>query len=266
MLTPTVVPSIYLFVDAGYLTRVYSDCANKWFQRVDQLDYKEMFDTLGGRWRRAFYYDCKVIKKKSESEEEYNTRQNDQQSLWEELYSIDGCHIRHGHLTGEKRQRQKEVDILLAVDMLSHAARQNINKAILISGDRDFKPLVEAIVNTGVLIDIVADENSISMELARSADNFRRLSLKDYHNWTKRQLREQFPLPQTRNFPNKPGNILSYGTFANGFKVSIRENGSSFHADAPSPYDTKTDYIFHDFERLKTYLELSYGSIKWEQV
>ena len=63
------------------------------------------------------------------------------------IRKVYGTHVRLGSLTGiEKKRRQKEVDILLAVDMMNHAVRQNMTRAVLLSGERDFKPLIESLV------------------------------------------------------------------------------------------------------------------------
>ncbi|MBC8725818.1 NYN domain-containing protein [Paraburkholderia sp. 31.1] len=44
-----------------------------------------------------------------------------------------------------KEQRSKGVDITLCTDMLLHASRKHYDIAVLVSGDGDFVPLIEAV-------------------------------------------------------------------------------------------------------------------------
>ena len=49
----------------------------------------------------------------------------------------------------EKRSEQKEVDVALACEMVSHAFRNSYDVAILISGDRDFIPAIQHVQASG---------------------------------------------------------------------------------------------------------------------
>jgi uncharacterized LabA/DUF88 family protein len=51
----------------------------------------------------------------------------------------------------DKRKRSKQVDISLATDMLTQAHRKNYDIAILIAGDGDYVPLIEAVKAEGSL-------------------------------------------------------------------------------------------------------------------
>ena len=46
---------------------------------------------------------------------------------------------------------QKRVDILLGVDMVELAATKQISRAILVAGDSDFLPAIEAVKRQGVM-------------------------------------------------------------------------------------------------------------------
>jgi uncharacterized LabA/DUF88 family protein len=39
--------------------------------------------------------------------------------------------------------------------MMNHAIRQNMRRAVLVTGDADFKPLVESMVQIGMFVEIV---------------------------------------------------------------------------------------------------------------
>lgn len=71
-----------------------------------------------------------------------------------------------------KNKGSKRVDISLTTDMLLHAARKNFELAVLIAGDEDYVPLVEAVKSEGrrVLLWFVSD--GLSPALKRAADYF----------------------------------------------------------------------------------------------
>ena len=90
-------------------------------------------------------------------------------------------------MTGTARnKRQKQVDILLAVDVMNHAARRNTSAVHLITGDQDFKPLVQALVDMGLYVTVRGDFRHTSMELAEAADYFEPLRLSTYLSWSRK--------------------------------------------------------------------------------
>lgn len=71
-----------------------------------------------------------------------------------------------------KGGRSKRVDISLSVDMLSHAHRRNYDVAVLVAGDEDYVPLVEAVEREGCRVVLWFFDNGLSQALARQADHF----------------------------------------------------------------------------------------------
>lgn len=74
-----------------------------------------------------------------------------------------------------KKQRTrpgKAVDISLAVEMLSHAHRRNFDAAVLVAGDRDYVPLVEAVIREGQRVFVWFVTSGLSSELRQAADYF----------------------------------------------------------------------------------------------
>src|SRR5216684_2723392 len=67
-------------------------------------------------------------------------------------------------------RREKEVDILLATDMLTHGFNGSMGNAVLLSGDLDFRPIVEALVRHGVFVEVWYHRSSIARELPGAAD------------------------------------------------------------------------------------------------
>ena len=71
-----------------------------------------------------------------------------------------------------KRKGSKRVDIQLAVDMLTQASRKSYQTAVLIAGDEDYVPLVQAVKDEGRLVVLWAVESGLSISLRRSADHY----------------------------------------------------------------------------------------------
>jgi len=65
--------------------------------------------------------------------------------------------------------------VLLATEMLTHAIHRNMEKAIVLSGDLDFKPV--ALVNLGTHISVCCDKESGSKELYWAADSWIEIKL-----------------------------------------------------------------------------------------
>ena len=68
--------------------------------------------------------------------------------------------------------RSKRVDITLATEMLLHAHRKKYDIAILVGGDEDYVPLVEAVKSEGRRVALWALESGLSSALRKSADHY----------------------------------------------------------------------------------------------
>lgn len=71
-----------------------------------------------------------------------------------------------------KSRGSKRVDIQLATDMLLHAARKNYETAVLVAGDEDYVPLVEAVKSEGRSVVVWFVSDGLSLALKRAADHF----------------------------------------------------------------------------------------------
>ena len=72
----------------------------------------------------------------------------------------------------QRSGRSKRVDISLTTDMLTHAHRDNYDLAILVTGDEDYVPLIEAVKAEGKRVALWALSSGLSSALRRSADHF----------------------------------------------------------------------------------------------
>lgn len=71
-----------------------------------------------------------------------------------------------------KQRGSKQVDISLCVDMLTHAHRKNYDVAVLVAGDEDYVPLVEAVAAEGRRVCLWFLEDGLNPVLRNSADYF----------------------------------------------------------------------------------------------
>lgn len=65
---------------------------------------------------------------------------------------------------------QKEVDVSLACEMLEHALLNHFDIAIVVSGDRDFVPVMQKVQAAGKRVEVAAFDNVYSDECKRTAD------------------------------------------------------------------------------------------------
>lgn len=282
----------YIFVDGGYLRRQHANVTQSWFGLEPNLDFRLVIRKLEQladprdvwfpsetvlqppeRETRSFYYDCPDEgKKDKETDEQYKSRIERQDAQLRELREVDGCHLRLGTLKGDKNKRkQKEVDVLLAVDMLAHAARGNMTKAVLLAGDLDFRPAVEALVQLGVFVQIVADEKTTSKELTWAGSAFSKLSFDDFYNWSSSDLKSRYPIPQSGSYKpySRSEKAIKEGCL-NGYRCTLFESENHFllHFKCFDPLHVggKSEWHFmhEDLARLELYLKLQHGPVVWD--
>lgn len=72
----------------------------------------------------------------------------------------------------EKERGSKMVDISMATEMMQHATRKNMDVAVLIAGDEDYVPLVEAVKREGCKVLVWFLHNGLSPHLVAASDYF----------------------------------------------------------------------------------------------
>lgn len=261
---PTVQEERYLFIDGAYLRKQYEDQCRAHYQREGKLS----LSALRGRMhaKKAFFYDCfDELKRPGESDEDYSVRCASQQAYVKEIRQLDGHHFREGRLVGtEKKRRQKEIDVLLAVEMMHHAFRGNMTHACLIAGDGDFKPLVDSLIDLGTWVEVRAFRRHVSEELIAAADAWSPLLPLDMWVCSDEKLRHDFPQPPTEH--NSLAGDSQMVQIAEGtiqgenvllFKGS---NGVDYFLHFPSL--TKS-IVCRGKAQLERYLEVEFGPITW---
>ncbi|WPM32698.1 NYN domain-containing protein [Hydrogenobacter sp. T-2] len=146
-----------------------------------KIDYQRLVDFLreDRKLIRAYFYGAipqeKDIKKNSPEWESYIR----QRRFLEEL-SLQGIKVKLAKLrklpSGE--YVEKEVDIMLATDMLSMAHMNTYDTAVLVSGDSDFSYTVEEVQRIGKRVENASFKRTSSYQLRKVCDRF--LLLDDY--------------------------------------------------------------------------------------
>lgn len=163
--------SVYLFVDGEHLQQVWNETICRVANQDVPIDFTKLLKAAHAS--KGFYYDCIPGEaKKGESATEFDKRRQEREEYFEYIRGFPGFHVRPGITRGrggKQPQRQKEVDVLLTVEMLTHAFRGNARGIVCITSDLDFRPLIEAVVQTGAYVRLMSGANA-PRELRWSAD------------------------------------------------------------------------------------------------
>ena len=176
---------IMVFIDGGYIRKQTKDLLGS-----DQIKYGSLVSTLVSRCLygdlhpqliRAFYYDAEPKDgiKNVKSDDEARLHNNIVNEIlpplrdyFDNIRKTNFFDVRLGELiiTSNGSKRQKGVDTLIAIDMITKAFQNQYDEAILIAGDRDFVKVVEAVKHIGPIVSGAYFENHISEELKLEFD------------------------------------------------------------------------------------------------
>lgn len=135
---------VMIFIDGGYL--------REGFKRIyghDEINFPGLFVLLKGlaveemrrpEVIRAYYYDAQV------DPEDDLTEFKKQKEYFSNIQKHAVYEVKRARLKRTERiRKQKGVDVMLAVDMITKAFMDHYDIAILLAGDDDFLDLVKAI-------------------------------------------------------------------------------------------------------------------------
>jgi len=155
---------VMVFVDGSNFYR----CLKQEFGR-HRIDFLALGKKLAGQRKliRIYYYNTVVCREDDEK------RYKDQQRFLERLRSVPYLQLQLGRL--EKRGNtvvQKGVDVKIATDMLRFAYSNALDTAILVSGDSDFVPVVNAVKDLGKHVENAFVRSGQSRQLRQTCDRF----------------------------------------------------------------------------------------------
>jgi uncharacterized LabA/DUF88 family protein len=151
-----------VFIDGSNLYHVLGQTCGRHDLQFDKFAQKL---ANGRNLRRVYYYNIR--------QEAFEDRSNaaDQDKFLSSLYDTPHLEVK----LGIWKQRgatmvEKGVDVMLAVDLVTHAYEDHYDSAIIVSGDADFYPALQAVKDVGKQVEVAAFDQNISSEAARVAD------------------------------------------------------------------------------------------------
>ncbi|MDZ7968935.1 MAG: NYN domain-containing protein [Nostoc sp. DedSLP03] len=248
----------YLFIDGGCLDSLLEALSNGLFGGTKlEIDYSR----LAEGFNKVFYYDCLPAKKQGEDETIYQKRVQPKLELFNHLRSVDRFHVYEGtarYRDKRRGQEQKQVDIMIAVDMLTHSFRRNMHEATLLTGDLDFKPLIDALVQDGMYVSLWYPKGRTNYELVDSADSRQAITIHNVQGWFTYTFQAQVKTPvldRPLSSPNLDSSWQHLETIKQlTYETFIYEQEGNYGALLPvlSNYYL---YVHHDLEQLKFYVD-----------
>lgn len=257
----------YLFIDGGYLRKAAHKMAEVVFL-CDEIPID--FRALSANHTKAFYYDCCSPKKNNESKEGYDLRIAGEKTFFNSIRYLNGYHVFEGVTTGRPgRPRQKQVDVKIAVDMLMHSFRGNMHRATLLTGDMDFKPLVDALVQDGMYVTLWYEESSTSKELIYAADARRPMTVTAMYNYSMPVFKEKYSIP--RQLISADKNIDKFtleetGHGPNGESVELYKSSDEYLIIHPYAEDRSKHFhsYYFDHKFLLRFFDFEFFKVQWQ--
>ncbi len=144
-----------LLIDGGYLDFLQRSFGSP------RLDYGRMAAAIcehfDSRLLRCVYFNCLPYLSQSPTPEEQEAYRK-KEGFYQRLQKLERFEVKLGRLayrgmdesSGKPVLEQKQVDVLLAIEMVYASARRSVDTIILLSGDGDFLPAVELVKREGL--------------------------------------------------------------------------------------------------------------------
>lgn len=159
---------VMVFIDGGYLRGIIKPA------NITEVDFSKLSAWLikqtggaviRGEHIRTYYYDATVSP--DDDADEYSKRNSD----FDIINNCDHVQLRLGRLIkGRDGLRQKGVDVLLAIDMITKAYEHQYEIAVLLAGDDDFLDVVNTVKAEGRRVYGAFEAKSASKRLIDSFD------------------------------------------------------------------------------------------------
>jgi len=188
-------PESYIFIDGNCLEMTLKKVSERHFGGAKiGVSYAH----LKAGHRKAYYYDAIPVREWEEPADDYEARTADKRAELSAIAREDGYHVRTGDAQARKRRgrEQKMVDVQLAVDMMAFAHQGLFTKATLITGDLDFKPLVDALVGMGIEVTLYFPVGETNADLIEAADRSIPIDIRYLEGVLSSEFQRSFPLPQ----------------------------------------------------------------------
>ncbi len=266
----------YLFVDGNYLDRAYTGLLTEFMGNAGQLDLAKLVSVpIGREPDRVYYYNSlDDERRQGEADDAYKVRVDADLARFDAIAAIPKFHVRLGSVSGRtmKRRRQKQVDVQLAVDALTHAFNKNMQTAVFVAGDLDFKPLVDSLVSLGVFVEVIYERTSAARDLYRAADSSTALTPVAAWNWSARDYIKTHSLPihglgQPESIAENNGtDVLAVGNLMGAHAKASRETGGGRYIVWVAQASGREQFscIHSRFETIEVFIRTQYGAaVEW---
>lgn len=261
--------STYLFIDGRYLRDIFRRAMQEVFAVATEGEMDLALIRHTASAQKVFYYDClNDLQNKEEIDSKFEARVQAQQRMFASIRALYGFHVQLGTLKGgHKRREQKEVDVLLAVEMLTHAFNRNMSRAVLLAGDLDFRPIIEALIRLGIFVEVWYEKKSAAKDLYDSADYGREITWNELYGWGIIEFKAAHSVPVQTNFHSSPldPTVLHLGLINDQQVSVVRERGGKMNIlRFESRYDGVVWMEHEDQGVLERYLSMRYGPVEWK--
>lgn len=227
--------SVMVFIDGSNLYHVLDQNCSKHSVNFDKFSNKL---ANGRNLKRTYYYNIR-------QEFDKNTLANDQKKFLDSMFDTPYLEVK----LGISKQRgeivvEKGVDVMLATDLVVHAYKNHYDTAVVVSGDADFYPAIQAVKDIGKHVEVAAFESNISSESSKVADVHIRLT-KSYFTglWMpklsatlKKEVSDEAASPNGEDKSRTRTQVNRKNIPSNSSKNKKRNNG---HHSTQSIRDTK---------------------------
>ena len=139
-----------VFIDGGYFQKVLQYVFNS-----PRVDFEVFSDKICGDCERlrTYYYYCMPYQSDPPTEIERERYAKADKFIFS-LGRLNRFEVRLGkliYIPSSQEYTQKRVDVLLSVDLVRMSWDHQIEKAVLVTGDSDFVPAIQAAKDAGVL-------------------------------------------------------------------------------------------------------------------
>lgn len=156
---------VAVFIDNGYLSKVVPKGT-----RIDFLKFSD--EVCNGRERlRTYFYDCMPYQSDPPLPEE-KEKYSSYCKFRDVVERLPRFQMRLGKLkkNSDGSFEQKRVDILLAVELVRLSWSGQIRYAVIVTGDSDFVPAIEAAKDAGVITTLYYSNGTVHNELLSAVD------------------------------------------------------------------------------------------------
>ncbi|NBB26566.1 NYN domain-containing protein [Porphyrobacter sp. SLTP] len=248
----------YLFIDGGCLRATLKKVSERYF---DGRELRINFTQLRGNHIKAFYYDAIPAMKPKETELEYTKRVQPRVELHNHIATLAGFHVYEGDSRIRRNQvQQKEVDVMIAVDMLTHTFRGNMERATFIASDIDFKPLLDALVREGMFVQLMYPPSDTNQALINAADARTPLAIDTIYGVLDRESQALLTLPSRNQWTahdfDHTGSveIARHETYGEVRYRRVAEEHSVYWA-SPTQFDHILEVRCPNYETIRKYVE-----------